>query len=604
MKTILKLQLILICYLLIQISTFAHEAHYGPTETNYWDESKAYNGYTLFGVGGKTFLIDMEGKVAHSWKIGTNPRLTLGGTIIDAAGGDPSKSTTWQELDWNGNVVWTYTETRSLYKPHHDFEKIYDSKLGDSAFIYIANKSLTLQQCLHAGADSANSKGYSTAQVDAIVEVDMKGNIIWEWWFFDHIIQDLYPSKSTFGVIKNHPEKININIPGNPLKSDWLHCNSLDYNEELDLMVINSVQGEFYVIDHGNTFIKGDPDSSITLAASTKGDFLYRFGDPARYDQGDPPSVLENWTKTTSGHKQIGGSHNIQWIKKGLTGEGNFLIFNNSQNLFELTPQSYIFEINPYLDSTGKNTGKFVNTPLAGYNIVNSPNKDLMKEKKNVSKQIVWSYSSKNNVNFYSTIGSSAQRLPNGNTLICSDNSGHFFEVCPKDTSIVWEYINPLTSNGIKKVLTDNYPMFNSCFRAYRYTADYPGLKGRDLTTTTTITGRTPSYYTPDELTTVVKEDDNNVPLNSILNQNFPNPFNPSTNIQFNISQYERVNIDIYDSQGNIVKNLVNSYFDSGNQEIIWDGTDNSGKKVNSGSYYYSIKNNNQQETKKMIILK
>ena len=105
-----------------------------------------------------------------------------------------------------------------------------------------------------------------------------------------------------------------------------------------------------------------------------------------------------------------------------------------------------------------------------------------MKEKKNVSKQIVWTYSSKNNNNFYSTIGSSAQRLPNGNTLVCSMNDGHFFEVSPGDTSIVWEYINPITRNGIKKVIADNYPTYNAAFRAYRYSADHPALLGKDLT--------------------------------------------------------------------------------------------------------------------------
>jgi len=74
-----------------------------------------------------------------------------------------------------------YTEPRSNYHPHHDFEKIYDPKLGDSAFIYIANKDLTSHQCLDAGCDPKNN--YTGAQMDAIVEVDMKGNIIWNGAF-------------------------------------------------------------------------------------------------------------------------------------------------------------------------------------------------------------------------------------------------------------------------------------------------------------------------------------------------------------------------------------------------------------------------------------
>jgi len=203
MKTIILTS----CFFLAGLMTFAQESFMVKTETHYWDASKSYNGYTLFGSGGTTYLIDMEGHVIHTWKIGTNPRFTDNGTLLDAVGGNPSNQNSWKELDWNGNTVWQYTENRSNYAPHHDFDKIYDPKLGDSAFIYIANKSLTLQQCLDAGCDSANSKNYSTAQMDVIVEVDMEGNVIWEWWFFDHVVQDLYPSKSNYGVIKDNPGK-------------------------------------------------------------------------------------------------------------------------------------------------------------------------------------------------------------------------------------------------------------------------------------------------------------------------------------------------------------------------------------------------------------
>ena len=124
-----------------------------------------------------------------------------------------------------------------------------------------------------------------------------------------------------------------------------------------------------------------------------------------------------------------------------------------------------------------------------------------MKEKKNVSKQVVWRYSSKNNTSFYSTTGSSAQRLPNGNTLVCSMNDGHFFEVAPADTSIAWEYYNPMTSDGIKNIKVDHYPSYNGVFRAYRYPASHPAIAGHDLTPGFTMTGTVPDYYTPVDLT-------------------------------------------------------------------------------------------------------
>ncbi len=573
------------------------------TETRYWDASRTSSGYTLFGTGGKSYLLDFEGHIVHTWNIGTNPRLTERGTLYDAAGGDPSKATTWKELDWNGNTIWQYTESRTGYYPHHDFQLIYNPKLKDTTFLYIANKDLTLQQCLDAGCDPANQKNYSTAQMDVIVEVNRQGTIIWEWSFFDHTVQELFPSKSNYGVVKNTPGRIDINMTGNPVKKDWLHCNSLDFNESLDLIVINSVQGEFYVIDHGNTFIPSNPDSSRALAATSKGDFLYRFGDPARYKQGDPPSILANWNKSTTGHKQIGGSHNIQWIRPGLPGAGNFLVFNNAENLFELTPQSYIFEINPCLDSTGTNTGKYVNPPDAKYAVLAPVNSDLMKENKNISRQVVWMYSSKNNVNFYSTIGGSAQRLANGNTLVCSDNDGHFFEVVPADSSIAWEYINPVTKGGIKKIKVSNYPMYNGVFRAYRYPPDHPGLKGRDLTPQSTITGRTPDYYKPADLATAA-ENSIRIPATPLLNQNYPNPFSSGTTIDIDLPEAREAALTIYDLAGKLVRTLFNESRAPGRYSVTWDGRNDRGLRLASGMYYYLLVIDGIASGRSMILIK
>jgi len=579
----------------------AQESFFVKTETRYWDEANAHNGYTLFGTRGTSYLIDMEGRVVHSWSIGTNPRFTAHGTLLDAVGGDPSQSKQWRELDWNGSTVWQYAETRTGYWPHHDFDCIYNPKLGDTTFIYIANKDLTAAQCLAAGCDPKND--YTGAQMDVIVEVDRRGNVIWEWSFFDHIVQDLDASKPTYGSIRNTPGRININIPGMPARKDWLHCNSLDYNQEKDLIVINSVQGEFYVIDHGSTFVPGDPDSSIARAASAMGDFLYRFGDPARYDQGDPPSVLENWTKATSGHKQMGGAHNIQWIRPGLPGAGNLLVFNNGQNLFELTPQSYIMEINPYRTASGSTASAFVNPPDAGYTVVNSPDANLMKERKNVSNQIVWKFSSKNNTSFYSTIGSGAQRLANGNTLVCAMNDGHFFEVSGADASIVWEYINPVTRLGVKKVKADNYPTFNGVFRAYRYVSSHPALAGKDLTAGSTITGSDPDYWTPSALT-AVNTSGNATPAGMTLSANHPNPFTHMTAIDIDVPSARLVSVTVHDLSGRSIRTLFTDTTAPGQRTVTWDGRSDAGVPVPSGMYYYVMTVDGQLLSKKMIKLK
>lgn len=462
-----------------------------PSEMQYWDASRAYNGYTLFGVRGTTYLLDMEGRVVHTWPVGTNPHLLDNGHVLDAATDDPSGFGGFKEVDWNGAVVWQYKDTRSAYHPHHDFTRIFNPKLKAYTTLYIANKDLTASQCLAAGAKQVDQKS-TGAQMDAIVEVDMSGKVVWEWCFFDHLVQDVDPTKPNYvgagKTIADYPGRLNINLPGKPLRNDWLHCNSLDYNTELDQIVVNSVQGEFYVIDHGGTFIAGNPAASIAQAAGPAGDFLYRFGDPARYAQGDPPKILEDWTQSTNGHKQLGGAHDVQWIGPGLPGAGHFLIFNNAQHLSEHTPQSYILEIDPFLNAQGEPATSYVNPPAAGYDLWEAP---VVTEKtpKQMSRQIVWSHSSLSNLTLFSHIGCSAQRLPNGNTLICADTEGYITEVTVEG-QVVWEYIVPVTPKGVVLTIGDNLPMVNSIFRAYRYGPSHPALAGRTLTDGKTIAGR------------------------------------------------------------------------------------------------------------------
>ncbi|MBW1763656.1 MAG: aryl-sulfate sulfotransferase [Deltaproteobacteria bacterium] len=469
-------------FLAITLSTaYAYEAINGPTEVIYFDKSKAYNGYTLFSPRpvSFTYLIDMEGNVINTWQAMENPRLLENEHLFGNSRKDSYKGLT--ELDWDSNVVWEYYEKRRGYNPHHDHMRIFNKKLKAYTNLYIANVSLTHEQCIAAGCDPNAVKSYDRSQMDAIVEVDMDGNIVWEWWFFDHVVQDIDPTKANYGAIATNPGKINLNY-GRAVQRDWLHLNAMDYNEELDLIVTDANRmHELYVIDHGNTFIPGDSKGSIKLAASSKGDFLYRFGNPAIYNQGEFPSVLKDPYYISTGTMQMGGNHNVQWIRPGLPGAGNFLIFNNGTRVYMETPQSSVLEINPYLDINKKNTGHYVNPPDAGYYWTEGIKKGSGKPRRKISNQIVWSYETKSDQSFTSLMMGSVQRLPNGNTLVCSSSWGHLFEVT-YEGEVVWEYIIPVTEDGILKTIGDTGPMYNAAFRCYRYGPDYPGLKGKDLT--------------------------------------------------------------------------------------------------------------------------
>ena len=474
----------------------AYERLQGPTQVTYWDRTQTYGGYTLFAAQGETYLVDMEGRVAHTWTLGINPRLLANGDLLDATNGNINGFTGFQEVDWNGSNVWQYAETRTNYFPHHDFVRIYNPKLGSNTTLYIASKAITSSQCIAAGCNPATSD-YTHVTVDAIVEVDASGAVVWEWCFFDHGIQDCDASKSNYvgqGMsISNYPGRLNLNLPGWPLTNDWLHCTSIDYNTNLDQIVISAAAGEFYVIDHGNTFLAGNPAGSRTLAAATNGDFRYRFGDPARYGQGSPPSITLNWTVSTTGNKQIGGLSQVAWVPAGIPGAGHFLVFNNGQDLFETTPQSYIFEVNGCLNAGGSDTGTYVNPPNAGYSIWSPPGHDTDKQKKNLSRQVVSTYMSMANQAFFSHTGGSVQRLGNSNLLVCSAAEGHFFEVTPA-SNVVWEYINPVMTNGIQSYKRDRWPLDNASYRATRYRAEDAALSGRLTPGTNTMVGGLPSY--------------------------------------------------------------------------------------------------------------
>jgi hypothetical protein len=88
------------------------------------------------------------------------------------------------------------------------------------------------------------------------------------------------------------------------------------------------------------------------------------------------------------------------------------------------------------------------------------------------------------------------------------------------------------------------------------------------------------------------------------LHQNFPNPFNPSTTIRFNLFQPERIKLEIFNINGEVICNLIDKEFSPGQHELIWDGLDSNGSKVSSGVYFYRLISSDKELTKKMILIK
>lgn len=89
------------------------------------------------------------------------------------------------------------------------------------------------------------------------------------------------------------------------------------------------------------------------------------------------------------------------------------------------------------------------------------------------------------------------------------------------------------------------------------------------------------------------------------LKQNFPNPFNPSTQINFSIARAGQVTLNIYNLNGQLVQTLVNNTLDKGNYNVEWNGTNSNGSQVSSGVYLYNLAiSNGFSSTKRMFLIK
>ena len=84
----------------------------------------------------------------------------------------------------------------------------------------------------------------------------------------------------------------------------------------------------------------------------------------------------------------------------------------------------------------------------------------------------------------------------------------------------------------------------------------------------------------------------------------FPNPFNPSTKIQYSLPIRGKVDLRVFDLQGRLVNKLVSSIQDPGLKTVEWNGKDDLGNSISSGVYFYKIVSNNYVDSKKVIYIK
>jgi len=92
--------------------------------------------------------------------------------------------------------------------------------------------------------------------------------------------------------------------------------------------------------------------------------------------------------------------------------------------------------------------------------------------------------------------------------------------------------------------------------------------------------------------------------ITRMLHQNYPNPFNPETTIGFDLPKSSHANLSVYNVKGQLVKTITDGNLEFGKHSFVWNGTDNDGRNVSSGIYFYRLTANGNVETKKMMLMK
>ena len=402
-----------------------------PTSTTVYDPEKAWSGYTLFSAGGRGIvLIDMNGKIVRFWEnmTGFPPKMLPGGYLIGSRG-TRKGAFAYQDqqdltmVDMDGKVIWSFNKNQEVVddgepyfsaRQHHDYQVS-----GNPVGYYVPgmdpdpnfDKMLILTH-----SDERRPKISPQLLLDdRIIEIDREGNLLWEWSAVDHIDQLGFNELQKNAMFRNP----NTQHCGPEGQGDILHINCASYlgpNKWFDAgderfkpdnIIMDSREANImWIIDHesGDVVWRVGPDFTATKE-------LKRFG-------------------------TIVGPHHTHMIPKGLPGEGNIMVYDNGGWAGYGAPNQF------------SRTGMKVTRRDSSRVVEFDP----------TTLEIVWECEGEShgrdgefNFNgnyFYSPLTSDAQRLPNGNTLICEGCSSILREYTA-DNELVWEYVFPEAGKGL-----------------------------------------------------------------------------------------------------------------------------------------------------------
>lgn len=464
------------------------------------DRSLACPGYTLFSAHKATYLIDLDGRMMHSWP---SRRLVFASYLLESGnlvrdGNDVSLCPGFRTggaagyvevVTWENELVWWWcAEPRSERLSHHDLEPIGDGRVLVLCWERVRRgrcesegrlqellpddelwDNLVIELCPPYESLDVSLDNAPRSTTNASRE-GLRATETWRWSQFDHLVQDTDPTKKNYGRVGERLDRFDLNyapaggkarsrnsIPpdqvspsglalfdphwkiGKTGEKDWLHANSIAYDEERAYVLVS------YCVP-----------SEVIIISRASGDVVFRFGNPAVCRRGDPYAdrVLYMQHSAQFSHSPR-DSPNLK-----------ILLFNNGTAPHRLW--STVDEYEVPSDSP-------LNAVL--------PSKKRSEGGVETRANLTWSHGKPvgHRDSFYAHHSSGVHRCPNGNTLICLGPQGILFEVTP-DHEECWRYVSPVQVRG-----QDDPPAFVrqgqhrafgkfGIFFARRYAPDYPAF--------------------------------------------------------------------------------------------------------------------------------
>ncbi len=334
------------------------------------------------------YIINHDGDQLFSWKfdrdLGNDVNLLDDGSLVvclkaDNAGitlggygGIMRKINVDQSIDWEVSY-----SSGDDYMAHHDVE-------------YLSNGNIIFPVWEKVTADEAAELGFSENYdifPEAIIEMNpLTEEIVWEWHVTDHVIQNHDASKENFGVVVEHPNKVDINYNSSQTNGDLMHFNGLTLDETNDVLYITvNNYSEVWVLDHSTT--TEEASTSTGGNYNLGGDLVYRYGNPLAYDNVGEVTL-----------------NNVHY--PNLLTTGNMIVFAN--DIYDNQSEVVEYKLNPpYQLNAGED---------------NEP-------------EVVWSFT---DPELYTAGLGSGVRMSNGNTLIAEGRDGTLWEVSASG-EVLWQ---------------------------------------------------------------------------------------------------------------------------------------------------------------------